>query len=291
MDIKQAKNIYIVDLLACLNYYPQKKVSNDSWYLSPLRKEKTPSFKVNVKENIWFDHGEGCGGNIIDLVMKLKNTDVRGVLRFLESTLAISTARTDQVSPALGNKKRPDGQVPEITEIKPLSSYVLKNYLKDERGIPLELGNKFLKEIHFKLGIEEYYALGFQNRSKGWELRNKYYKGGIGRKDITVFEAGTDKVHVFEGFSDFLSGVYLSKDILKHSIIILNSITMKNEAIKFIKDKKFFEVFTYFDNDNAGKKTTEYFKTQIFQLKTMNYLYQAFNDLNDMVTKRQLTSK
>ena len=31
------------------------------WYLSPLRKEVTPSFKVNDRLNEWYDFGEATG--------------------------------------------------------------------------------------------------------------------------------------------------------------------------------------------------------------------------------------
>ena len=33
------------------------------WYLSPLRNERTPSFKVNDRINEWYDFGEATGGD------------------------------------------------------------------------------------------------------------------------------------------------------------------------------------------------------------------------------------
>ena len=39
------------------------------WYSSPLRQgDKIPSFKIDTLKNLWYDHGLGRGGNIIDLV-------------------------------------------------------------------------------------------------------------------------------------------------------------------------------------------------------------------------------
>ena len=56
----------MIDYLSKLGYEPVKVRNCDYWYLSPLREEKTASFKVNKKLNRWYDHGLGKGGNIID---------------------------------------------------------------------------------------------------------------------------------------------------------------------------------------------------------------------------------
>ena len=62
----EAKQIDLVDYLSALGQRPQKVRNNDYWYLSPLRTENTPSFKVNRTRNVWYDHGIGKGGNLID---------------------------------------------------------------------------------------------------------------------------------------------------------------------------------------------------------------------------------
>ena len=36
----------MIDYLSKLGYQPAKIKNNDYWYLSPLREERTPSFKV-----------------------------------------------------------------------------------------------------------------------------------------------------------------------------------------------------------------------------------------------------
>ena len=66
LSCEQAKLIDLVDYLSSLNYHPQKVHNQDYWYLSPLRQERTASFKVNKKLNVWFDFGLGKGGDIID---------------------------------------------------------------------------------------------------------------------------------------------------------------------------------------------------------------------------------
>jgi hypothetical protein len=57
LTMAQAKQTDLVDYLAFLGHRPQKVRNEDYWYLSPLREEKTASFKVNRKKNVWYDHG------------------------------------------------------------------------------------------------------------------------------------------------------------------------------------------------------------------------------------------
>ena len=59
---EDAKQIDLVEYLASLNFQPQKVRNQDFWYLSPLRQEKTASFKVNRQKNVWYDHAFGKGG-------------------------------------------------------------------------------------------------------------------------------------------------------------------------------------------------------------------------------------
>ena len=66
LSTKDAKKIDLLDYLLKLGYRPQKVSNNDYWYRSPLREEKTASFKVNKRLNIWYDFGLAKGGNVID---------------------------------------------------------------------------------------------------------------------------------------------------------------------------------------------------------------------------------
>ena len=76
----EAKQIDLVDYLAALGYRPQKIRNHDYWYYSPLREEKTASFKVNRQRNLWYDHGIGKGGTLIDFGMLYFNCSVKEVL-------------------------------------------------------------------------------------------------------------------------------------------------------------------------------------------------------------------
>ena len=90
----------------------------------------------------------------------------------------------------------------------------LKNYLH-QRGLSASIYS-LLKEVHFTIGEKNLYAIGFENLSGGWELRNIFYKGSLLKKDISVINLYNEsqsqnqneigkKIAVFEGFMDYLS--------------------------------------------------------------------------------------
>src|SRR5690348_1683909 len=80
LSCEQAKQIDIVDYLSSLNHHPQRVHHQDYWYLSPLREERTASFKVNRTLNVWFDFGIGKGGDIVDFSTLYYNCTVSEAL-------------------------------------------------------------------------------------------------------------------------------------------------------------------------------------------------------------------
>lgn len=69
--------------------------------------------------------------------------------------------------------------------IDPLTNPVLLGYLK-ERGILPEIAREACKEVHFQNKGKWYFAVGFANRSGGYEIRNKYLKGSISPKRLPI---------------------------------------------------------------------------------------------------------
>ena len=81
--------------------HPTKDNPHYGLYLSPLREERTPSFKVDYVQNLWYDFGLGTGGSIIDLVMRLERCDFTQAVRLLRGggrTVIFASASTS-VSP------------------------------------------------------------------------------------------------------------------------------------------------------------------------------------------------
>src|SRR3954447_4981953 len=84
----EARQMDIVLYLSSLGYEPTKGNNADYWYLSPLRDEKTASFKVKRKLNRWYDHGMGRGGNLIDFAILYNNCTVGEFLKSLGANLS-----------------------------------------------------------------------------------------------------------------------------------------------------------------------------------------------------------
>ena len=64
------KNIGIRQFLARRGIQPKYECNGYGMYLSPLREERTPSFKVDYVRNLWYDFGLGEGGTLLTLVMR-----------------------------------------------------------------------------------------------------------------------------------------------------------------------------------------------------------------------------
>ena len=143
-----------------------------------------------------------------------------------------------------------------------------------------------------------YYSIGFANISGGYEIRNPYFKGCMGEKNISRIAGGTDgwlkACCIFEGFMDYLSYLTLLKRncfsiCIRHptDYIILNSVN-NIKKVQPILDE-YDQIHCYLDNDNAGKVATEYI-VGIQQTKAVDesYRYNDCKDLNDYLRGKQL---
>ena len=87
-SLLEMKQLDIVEYLQKLRIHPQKITNNDYWYLSPLREEKEASFKVNRKLNLWYDHGLGKGGSIIDFGILYHNCSIPEFIQKLSQSFS-----------------------------------------------------------------------------------------------------------------------------------------------------------------------------------------------------------
>ena len=141
----------------------------------------------------------------------------------------------------------------ENIKIVPLGNPALLAYLK-ERGIPAHIAKANCKEAHYTLNGRPYFAVAFPNISSGVELRNRYFKGCISPKDISIRrirDGPSTECAVFEGFIDYLSALALG--IIGTDVIILNSVSNVHKAIPHLRD--YNAIHCYLDNDVAGKKS------------------------------------
>ena len=83
--IPHSNRISIRDFLARRGIQPKYERSGYGMYLSPLREERTPSFKVDYVRNLWYDFGLGEGGTLLTLVMWLERCDRYAAIRILSN--------------------------------------------------------------------------------------------------------------------------------------------------------------------------------------------------------------
>ena len=275
MNCNEAKKIDIISFLARNGINPDYNQGVNYWYKSPLRDEKNASFKVNSFKNLWFDFGIGEGGDIIKLASMLFKVDSSAALKIL-SVNHYSCHQKDLYNA--------DSKV-LITNIKEISNIQLINYL-ESRKLKLQLAKEYCKEISFKLNDKNFYAIGFQNDSRGYELRCKYFKGSSSPKDVTLIKNNSEKLLLFEGFIDFLS--WFSCKLFftgNHDYLILNTLSFLNKSKALIKE--YNEVLLFLDNDEAGNKATaELIGAGLSKCIDMSKGYSEFKDLNDSLVRR-----
>lgn len=282
--IKEIKSIPLASFLSQLGHEPTARKGTRLWYKSPLRQEHTPSFKVDTTLNCWYDFGLGRGGNIIDLAAELyQSTDLRYLMRCIADSYPVPSV------PTVASSFAPRHSAPSMERFKvvPLEHRALVAYLQ-ERGIPAHIAKSKCKEAHYSANGKFYFAVAFENVSGGGELRNRYFKGCRGRKDISYLPWARDgpskECAVFEGFIDYLSALTL--DIISGAdAIILNSIVNVNKAVPFLRGYK--TINCYLDNDNAGQtalsELTAIYGSTVIDRST---LYSEFNDLNDYLVNQ-----
>jgi hypothetical protein len=284
-----AKQIDILDYLASLNHHPKKVHNQDYWYLSPLRDEKTASFKVNRQKQIWFDHGLGKGGDLIDFGTLYHNCSVSELLDRLSAFQSYpvlsfhppSLSGSHSATHAAGEKKESTDSKIVVLETRPLAAAHLLEYL-EKRCIPLEVAGKYCQEVDFLLYSKLQTVIGFENKSGGYELRSENFKGSSSPKDVSVVGRKDEHLAVFEGFFSFLSfaTVNKNKQAPLSNCLILNSVSF------FEKSRPLMESFKHIhlclDRDTAGKGYTK----QALEWNQEKYIdrsdfYQGKKDLNE----------
>ena len=288
-DLSRIKRYPIVEYLERKGIKPVRKTPTYAMYRSPLRAETHPSFKVDTEKNLWIDYGEGRGGSIIDLCMRMEGCTLSEAIRHL-----------GQNAPDNGTYSSRNGFAPNNTqpvmavngarrliEISDTLPPHFQEYLTKVRCINLEKAMPFLKCISYEVRGRRYQAIGFTNLSSGYELRDDMtFKGTIAPKDITpIFTDRAEPVCIFEGFMDFLSFLSMKEEITNHCLV-MNSVSNVARTIRYLNDRHLTHIRSFLDNDEAGRRTVQDFIKSGFHVEDMNIHYKDFKDLNDFHVSR-----
>ncbi|OJW81772.1 MAG: DNA primase [Bacteroidetes bacterium 46-16] len=277
LSIEEGKEMDMVNYLSSLGHEPSKIRNSDYWYLSPLRKEKTASFKINRKLNRWYDHGLGKGGNLIDFGIEYHRCTISELL----DKISVNFSLQQPVIYPTKVENASDHKIKVLGDFS-LTSYPLLRYLK-QRLIPIEIADKYCREIRYQLNGKTYYGIGFKNDAGGFEIRNPYFKASSSPKDVTTFKNGANEIIIFEGFTDFLSFKAIHKHVSgkKYDFVVLNSVSFFEKARPFMEAHEVIRL--YLDRDTAGQNCSQLALSRSDKYSDESNLYENHKDLNDWV--------
>ncbi len=275
MNCERARTICIVGTMAKLGHFPVRKTEKEAWFLSPFRSETQASFKISRTLNRWYDHGQGIGGNLIDLICRLHSCTISQALGFLQNQALDFSFQ--QPSSLTGNQQK---QI-IIKKVKPIGHIALINYLEN-RKIQLSRVHQYIKEVHFEMNHKHFFAIGFQNDKAGWELRNSFQKLCCSPKAITHSKRGHGSITVFEGFFDFLSAIMLQPDwMVDNDYLVLNSLAFVNQLGNTLSE--YNKINLALDNDRAGDKATDSIQKLFPDVIDRRKSYSGFKDVNEKI--------
>ena len=152
-----------------------------------------------------------------------------------------------------------------------------------ERGISSGVAIGGCREIHYTTHGKRYFAVAFGNGGGGYEIRNRFFKGCLPPKDVTLLAYGSASCNLYEGFMDYLSarvlGIGNGEDHL-----VLNSVSNLAKAYRHLDG--YGKLQCHFDNDEAGRRTLEALRTRYGgKVTDCSGLYGGCKDLNDYLQK------
>ena len=289
MTFETAKQLSIKEYLAQLGHHPTKERRGRLAYFSPFRIETEPSFFLNEsggvnQEAFWHDFGEGEGGTIIELVVKLNNLPNKSAALKL-----LANGQQPLNLPKSATKPKTENPI-QIKNTNSLKDERLIQYITEERKIPLGLAKHYLEQVWYQMEDKYYLAIGWKTKG-GYELRSGKgftFKGCSGKKAITLIPSNKDRLYIFESMFDYLSYIVLHSRVIKKRIvfldgevIILNSTSMVKRIIPYLKQRQFSEILTFFDKDRAGEKGLGLLQEQ-FKVDQQIF-YSSFKDVNEFL--------
>jgi len=280
---KIKERVSISQFLKDLGFSPVKKSGGESFYHSMIREaEKTPSFCVNERMGLWYDHGLGKGGDLIDLAQALwpdlNFSEVLGRIAGRSQEAFDMGKNNTGAAQSLIQEKPARYKINKISEIG--GNKALADYL-DFRGLKTIAG-AYLKEVHYEVTLQgnrrkTFCAAGWTNEKGGWEIRNASFKGCLGKKGISVMSGNPSKLNLFEGFMDFLSWKS-ANPTTTDSVMVLNSVVHLKEVLQ--RAAFFPAVDVFFDTDVSGKQALSTLLDFVPHARDCADAYQGYKDYN-----------
>lgn len=164
-EIDTMRQIPLADFLARLGHQPVRRSGNELWYIAPYRGERTPSFRVNMAKQLWYDFGTGKGGDIFSLAGEfIRSGDFMEQVKFIAEAANMPILEVSKPT----FLPKPSEPVFEGVEAVPLLRSPLTDYLA-ERGIPYGIASRYCCRLNYGVRGKRYFAVGFPNVVGGFE--------------------------------------------------------------------------------------------------------------------------
>lgn len=270
-EVKQKISIRMV--LESFNLFPVKENRKTAFYFALDREEKIPSLSVNFVKNKAFDFGTGKRYDVISIVQQMNQCSVSEALKYLEKF-------DFSVKNEIQNEETKQYKEYKILNVLEIQHPALIQYLKSRKVYEQK---DLVKEIEYDLNGKKYFGVGFFNNSGGVEIRNKYSKICLGKKDVTLIKNKlniSNEILIFEGFFDYLTFRNLEKkENLSSDYLILNSTAMLFKVEE--KLKKYNKISMFLDNDSNGEFVKSKIQNQYKNVEDCSLIYRCFKDLNE----------
>ena len=213
---------------------------------------------------------------MISIVQQMNQCSVSEALKYLEK-FVFSVQKKFQNEEAKLQKEY------KILNVREIQHPALIQYLKSRK---LYEQKELVKEIEYEVNGKKYFGIGFFNNSGGVEIRNKYSKICLGKKDVTLVENQSSEICIFEGFFDYLTYKNLEKKENSNSdYLILNSTAMFFKVEETLK--KYNKISLFLDNDANGKFVKSKIYNQYKNVEDCSLIYQEFKDLNEWFCSKE----
>lgn len=260
----------------------------------PFHEDVNPSMIVNFEDGSWFCFGCGLAGDAKKFVKLMESkynglNDLQAYKKYLQilksnkcSGIKLDKAlvKNKPLQKDLYNEaydyyhglKRVNWNDSDESEVVDAKAYMMK------RGFT----SKALMKCRAKVTYNKSYGIIFpmldNGKFKGWvcrtmrkdiEKRRKYlYNEGFSRATTLVGNYGTKNyVFVVEGFMDRLKFVQFGEE----NVVAILGWKMSPQQMQKLKDKGITNVISALDNDECGRKGTEFLKKH-FKVTRFKYL-------------------
>jgi 5S rRNA maturation endonuclease (ribonuclease M5) len=222
-------------------------------------------------KNRAFDFGTGKSYDVISIVQQINQCSVSDALKYL-ARFGFSVQNDIQ---KVDSNQELEYEILKTSEIR---HFALVQYLTSRRVYEQK---DLVREIHYKMNGKKYFGIGFLNDSGGFEIRNKYSKICLSKKDVTLIKTQNnnfDEIAIFEGFFDYLTYRNMEKE-QSSDYLILNSTSMLFKVENELK--KYNKISLFLDNDSNGKSVKSKIEKRYKNVEDCSVIYESYNDLNE----------